>query len=165
MTLAELSTDLGHPRRTARQSGQGPPRLRSSICSSSPRPCQPGAVPGRCRLASGSHVAGSAGDPLRHSGDAGKRPSLRVTRRNTRNNIRVLLRAGRGARASCRRLSPGPAPPAPGAPPSFSWSTMTSAPYQTTYRSQVGPPLLRRTPGHSGPPISRLAWQTYVAEV
>ena len=83
------------------------------------------------------------------------------TRRNTRNNIRVLLRA-----AEAHGLMQAPLPPVllpRPRRPAFLMEHHASAPYQTTYRSQVGPRYYG-VPQAAWPPDIQAGWQTYVAE-
>ena len=103
MTLADLLTTLD-TRGALPPSGEGHEDL-DQASGGRPRPCQPGAVPGRRRLPGGSHVGESAGDPLRHAGDAGQDHQC-GNRRNMRNNLRVVC-----ALAEAHGLLTAPLPP------------------------------------------------------
>jgi hypothetical protein len=84
-----------------------------------------------------------------------------ATRRNTRNNIRVILRL-----AETHGLRTAPLPPLLLARPrrhAFRRQQHASAPYQATYRSQVGPRYYA-LPERDWPPDIQAEWQHYLTE-
>jgi hypothetical protein len=82
------------------------------------------------------------------------------TRRNTRNNLRTVVRLAddRGL------LAAPPPPPVPAVPPrrAFEAQAQATAPYQPTYRPQTGPRRYGLPPAQ-WPPDIQAGWQAYQA--
>ena len=89
------------------------------------------------------------------------RPVGGSTRSNTRNNLRLVFRQAEAHGLLTQALPPVlfPRPKRP----AFKITQHASAPYQTTYRSQVGPRYYGVLPA-AWPPDIQAGWQTYVAE-